>query len=402
MNRTYKSLIVLLILVFIIFGIAVFSQFSIGDYQAHMGWAKDLAEKGYIYRPPNNLFQKLVVITRVLIPFRLFTKINPYFTQVIDIKSYEIATWLLIVVAAVITAWIVYRRFKDVLDTGEENFNPWLITGLTMVAMFVEPIFLFTFPDRIYLGYITGNVYHNPTYFLLRPLAFLVFYLSIRQLHARPNWKIVLLGAALMALTIQAKPSFALTFLPALALYALSQCGEFRKLNWGYLIGALAVPTVLLLAEQYYMTYGGTESDTIILAPFEAITQHVPNAGVEILFIILSIVFPLTAMIVYWKKLRFEKTVVIAWINFGIALFFALMFSEVVHKTDLNFWWGAMVGLFILFVEMIGFSVKHGMFNFQNREQLVANVSLSVILGLHLLCGIIYYFNRVLFPTPAL
>lgn len=232
MNRSYKSLFVLSNLIVIIFGIVIYRQLPVGDYQHHLEWARELADKGYVFQPPNSLFQKLVVITRVLILFRLIVKISPYFNQVIDARSYDIATWLVMMAALVITGLVVYHRFKDSLESEEKKFNPWLAVGLTLVAMLVGPIFFFTFPERTYLGYITGNVYHTPTFILLKPLAILVFIFGIRQFYQRPNWKNILIGAILLVLATQAKPSFTITFLPAIAIITLINIKQIRTLNW--------------------------------------------------------------------------------------------------------------------------------------------------------------------------
>lgn len=163
------------------------------------------------------------------------------------------------------------------------------------------------------------------------------------------------------------------------------------------MIGALALPAGVILAEQFLMTYLGTQSDSIVFAPFEAILQYVPNVGSEFLFILLSITFPLVATITF----RQNNIIVIAWLNFGVARSLALLLSEVVQKNALNFWWGAMIALLILFVETIGQSVKLGMFDFRNRDCLGAKISLTAILGMHLVCGIIYYLDHIFSPPRS-
>jgi len=271
-----------------------------------------------------------------------------------------------------------------------------------LVTMLVGPIFFFTMPERTYLGYITGNVYHNPTFILLRPLAMLVFYLTFRQLHSRPTWKPIVLGAVLLALATQAKPSFTITFLPAVGLFALFQIKRFHSLNWWYVIVTLALPAVVILAEQFYMTYLGADSDSIIFAPFKAILQYVPNLGSMFLFILLSILFPLLFTLFYRQQLQNEKTVLFVWLNFLVAVAISLLFTEVKNIAHLNFWWGSMVALFILFVETIGQAGRLGVFNFRNKERLAVNAVITGTLFLHLVCGVIYYMNSILYPAPII
>lgn len=402
MNRVQKSLIILSFAVILIFGIEIYLQLPVGDYQHHLNWAKELADKGYIYRPPNNLFQNLVVITRPLLPFRIFTTISPYIKNIIDKRSYDMVALLLMMAALIVTAWVIYKRFKDIQDESGKKQVSWWLVGLTLVPMLVGPIFFFTMPERTYLGYITGNVYHNPTVILLRPLAITVFFIGFQQLYARPAWKPIALGAVLLALATQAKPNFTLTFLPAIALYALFDLKRFRSINWWYVFIALALPAAVILAEQYFMTYTGSNGDSIILAPFQAILRYVPNIGTELLFILLSILFPLAFTILYRQQLRGEGTITLAWLNFLVGLAIALLFTEVEEQHALNFWWGPMVGLYILFIETIGQSLKHGVFNFREKDKLVIKLSLTGILLLHLICGAIYYVILIRTPAPIL
>lgn len=402
MTRDQKSLALLFMAVAFVFGIVIYRQLPVGDYQHHLEWARELSDSGYIYRPPNNLFQNLVVILRPLIPFRVFTKISPYINTLIDAKSYDITTLFLMVAAMAATALIVFKRFTDMWDTAKKKYSPWLTVGLTLVAMLVGPIFFFTMPERTYLGYITGNVYHNPTFILLKPMAMLVFYLTFRQLYSPPGWKPIVLGAVWLALATQAKPSFTITFLPAVGLLALFQIKRFRSLNWWYVIVTLALPAVVILAEQFYMTYLGADSDSIIFAPFKAILQYVPNLGSVFLFILLSILFPLLLTLFYRQQLRDDKTVLLAWLNFVVAIVIALLFSEVKNMAHLNFWWGAMVALFILFTETIGQAARLGVFDFQNQKRMAVNIVLTGTLSLHFVCGVIYYMNSIFYPAPVI
>ena len=131
MNRVNKSLVLLLVAVAFVFGIVIYRQLPVGDYQHHLEWARELSDKGYIYRPPNQLFQTLVVMVRPLIPFRAFTKISPYINTIIDAKSYDISTLLLMLAAMAATALIVFKRFIDIWNTVEEKLSPWLAPGRT-------------------------------------------------------------------------------------------------------------------------------------------------------------------------------------------------------------------------------------------------------------------------------
>lgn len=402
MTSTNKWLLVLALFVIAVFGIAIYRQLPVGDYQHHLLWAREIGLNGYTYELPHTLFQKLVIIIRTLIPFRDFALLSPRLKAIIDARSYDIATWVLMMIALVVTSWIVFDRFKRISENDDRKNIPLLGAGLTIVVMLVGPVFLFTMPNRMYLGYITGNVYHNPTILLLRPLVLLIFSSSIKALYSKSSWKTIFFTGLLVILAAHAKPSFLITFLPSLAIFALIQIKNIKELNWRFVFFALGIPAALVLGEQFVVTYVGTSSDKIIFAPFKAILQYVPNIPTSLWFILLSILFPLSATVFYWREFSTKPAIKLAWLNFGVGLILALGFTEVINMPSLNFWWGPMVGVFILFVETIGNGAGLGMFNFTNNEKLAGKIVLSIILALHLICGVIYFLNSILYPAPII
>lgn len=402
MTQTHKTLIVLSLVILAIFGIVIYRQLPTGDYQHHLLWARELAQDGYSYQRPHMLFQELVIITRILLPFRDFALLSSRFKAIIDARSYDIATWVLMMTALVATSWVIFHRFNDIWKRNNQNLKPWIGAALTLVAMLVGPIFFFTLPDRTYLGYVTGNVYHNPTILLLRPLALLIFAFSARELYKRSTCKTVIIVAALLILATYAKPSFTITFLPALALLSLIQIKDFKSINWRFIVFGLGIPAGLVLLEQFAVTYAGASSDKIIFAPFKAILQYVPNIGTSLWFILLSILYPLVATVFYWREFSVNPAIKLAWLNLIVGLVLALGFTEVIDMPSLNFWWGPMVGLFILFIETMGNTVSLGMFNFRERKKMAVKISLSLILASHLICGVIYFLNSTLYPAPII
>jgi len=385
-----------------VFGEVTYRQLKTGDFSDHIVWAHELVDKGYLFRPAHQLFQQLVIIVRAFLPFNYFVRINQTFKQIIDLKSYEISTMVIITIVYVITAIIIYKQFIKEWDATKTKNNYWLAGGSTLAVMLISPIFLFTLPDQMYLGYINGNPFHNPTYLLLRPFALLLFLHTIKNLYSKSHWSALLIAGILIVLGTMSKASFTLTFLPAVGFYVIIHLRNFRKFNWPYLISGLAIPGSIILGMQFVLSYFGNSDDSIIFAPFQAILNYVPNIGLVLIFILLSILSPLILTLLYWKQVCNEPTLQLAWVNFLTALIPALFFSERINWPSINFWWGPMCAVFILFVVTVSVAGKNKVFCVLNPTDKLKKWIVLSIFGLHLICGIIYYFSSVFFPAPII
>jgi len=396
------NLILLSVIVSLIFGYVTYRQLKVGDFKDHIGWARDLAEKGYVFVPSHSLYEQLTVVVRALIPYSVFAKASKLLRQIIEIKSYEIAAVVVTVLSYIAVALLIFNRLSKKWGADGKRISPWFVGFITVAAMMVGPIFLFTFPDQMYLGYITGNPFHNPTHLLLRPFALVLFYHAYNNLYARRNFKNILIAAVLMVAATHSKSSFTLTFLPALCILALIQYRKLKDLNWLYLIFGLGIPGVITLVLQYYISFTGERADSIIFAPFRAILLYVPNVGILFLFTLLSVLFPVAITLLYWKETHSDLRFMLAWLNFFVALIIACLFTQVINMVSLNFWWGVMIATFILFVEIIWLAGKYNVFAVREQTGKVKRIIVLLFLGLHLLCGIIYYFNSILFPVSII
>jgi hypothetical protein len=397
-----SSLILLSVIVSIIFGFVTYRQLKVGDYGDHIDWARNLADRGYVYIPSHSLFEQLTVAVRALIPFSVFAKGSKLLRQIIDIKSFEIAAVVVTVLSYIAVALLIFTRLSKKWEADGKRISLWFVGMITVAAMLVGPIFLFTLPDRMYLGYITGNPFHNPTQLLLRPLALLLFYHAYNNLYARRNLGNILIAAVLVVAATQAKSNFTLTFLPSLAILGLIQFRKLKELNFLYIIFGLGIPAVITLAAQYFISFTGDRVDSIIFAPFKAILLFVPNLWVLLLFTLLSILFPLFVTLFYWQQARLNLRLKLAWINLFVAFVMAMLFSQVINMASLNFWWGLSIGLFILFVESVALAGSNEMFSFRGSTRKVRQFIGVAIFSLHLLCGIIFYFQSILYPSVNL
>lgn len=380
----------------ILFGLVTFNQLKVGDFQHHLVWARELNNSGYIYLRANILFQRLVLVIRDLLPFNFLARISVYFKQIIDIKSYDISALILMILTYLATFYLVSSFFNQNITINNAKKKYLIISLFTLLIMLVGPIFLFTFPARQYLGYITGNPYHNPTYLLMRPFAVSFFIFSIKYLYKQTNWKMIFLCAFILFCASLAKPNFTLSFVPTLFITVLLRFKERKEINFRFLGFSVFFPCLIVLISQYIIMYTGERGDKILFAPFLAILTATPNILSVLFFSFMSLLFPLTTTILYWKKYRNELPLQLVWINFIISLLIAYLFTEQVEMNSLNFWWTPMVGIFLLFMVTFLYYIKEVLQKKQSNNKLsIKEITLSFLIFLHLSCGVIFYISSV-------
>ncbi len=400
---SWKTLIYLVVLT-IPFVVMTFHQMEAGDYPDHLEFAVELAENGFVIALPHTLFAKSVVILRTLLPFTLIIRLGENVRTIVLSHSYEITALLVMAAAYFFTAFAVWKQaFQEFSERGFKRIHLWSMIA-TLVLMFVGPIFFFTYPGRQYLGYFSANPFHNPTFILLKPLALLWFYIAAENLFKKSGLKLILITALIVFLASSAKPSFSLTFLPAIALVWLCfYTKKFKQLNWPLLIWGMGVVAVLVLSTQYLVSYtaaGLDESvEKFVFAPFKTLMSY-SSFGYEIpLKIVMSAVFPLYVTIYYWKEIKSKLTFQLGWMNFLVGLIMTLLFAEETRYAHGNFLWGSMTGIFILFVITVIHYFNDLAPKLEKRSTRWRDWVPALLLALHLVSGFIYYFNALISPS---
>lgn len=399
MKENKKKLFFILFfgLITILFGFTMFHELKHGDFPAHIEFARYFSEHGYLYKIPHTLFARLVTIIRALLPANILVWISPLAKQIYDLKAFEISTLILMVLCYI---WLSIIILKRLIKEYCENSNRILlfIGVLTLTIILVAPIFFFTFPDRMFSGYVNGNRYDSPTYILSKPFVLLVFLGIIDNLENKWNWKKALPIAISIICATLAKPSFTITIFPAIGLLLLFYyLKDLKRVNWLFLIFSLGIPSAIVLFGQFIINYTGARGDSIGIAPFKEILFHVPNIYLVFFFILMSITFPLLLTVFYWKEVCKLLEFRLAWINYIIGQLYGLIFIEEINFGVANFWNSAMIGNFILFFSTIKFFGKDIVDTITNRQKLTnKQIILLFLLGLHLVCGVIYLIATIM------
>lgn len=384
------------ILVTVIFGIVMAHELKHGDFPAHIAWAKEFSNIGYLYKIPHTLFARSVAIIRAMLPANILVWVSPFAKQVYDLKAFELSALIVMVLAYLGTFSLILTRLLKEWKT-KENKTLIFACFIAIIVQIVGPIFVFTFPDRMFLGYITGNRFDSPTYILSKPFVLLLFLVVADNLFSKLNWKQILITILAVVCATTAKPSFTITLIPAVGILLILNIKKFREINWVFLIGALGIPTFIVLLSQLVINYVGDRGDRIIIAPLKEILHHVHTIPMMLLLIIMSLIFPLLFSILNWKKIKNELVFQLAWINFIIALFYGLFFAEEINFGVNNFWNSPMIAIFVLFFVTIKYWGTDLVITFQQKKKMAAGQLLTTMfLSLHFICGIIYYVATVL------
>lgn len=402
-KRTIIFGIIIGLIIVLLFGSITYTQLKVGDFQPHLKWAQQLGDSSYLSVRAIIFFHRMVLVVRDLLPFNILARLSPLLRQIIDIKSYDISAWIVTVSAYMATFIIVFRYLKQNFAIPKNKKTSTIVAIFSLICMLVAPIFIFTFPDRLYLGYINGNPFHNPTYLLMKPFAVLFFIMSTELLFGKNSWKEVIIAGLMLFLATSAKPSFTISFLPSVVVVIIWNLKMIKKLNLRFIGVSILLTSFIVLLTQFIIMYTGSRGDQILLSPFKAILEHVPNLALVLISALLSILFPLLTIALNWRKQKDNLAVQLAVVNFVISLFIAYLFTEQTDMWSLNFWWTPMIAVFLLFLVSLPIYFNDLIEKSAQGQRLsLKSGVLSVALLLHLGCGIIFYVYSLGPVSPLL
>ena len=299
------------------------------------------------------------------------------------------AMLILQVACQVALALILYFWFGKLNRRGGD----WLRALAAASLIIVAPVLALVFADNgFYYGYIDLANYHNPTIQLLRPLALISFTFAFRifDKERTPGW-MVGISALFVVLSALAKPNYLLCILPAIVLLAILRRIRKQKLDWRLLLFGFVIPGIVVLIVQWALVYGitGTSETRIEWNPFIEATfsKYLPWK------FLLSILLPLAATGLLFKKIIRDPYVQLGWIGFAAGAGMFYLFSEGgKHMLAGNFRWGAQVMLFLLFAASVRFCLKYFT---EEKTVLWKRLVVWGVYLLHVASGLVYYIHCI-------
>lgn len=345
--------------------------------------------------------------------------------------SMALATMLLNSLGMVLMKGILDRRMLPELRESfaghsvlkKYTFLPGMLLSFLAVSLFfVSMVYL---PDNLYLpgvsfkyaGVFTANPFHNATYMAARPFAILAFF-SFAGLLERyekgfdpsgkegPDLREYIFFSVSLLLATMTKPSFTIVLVGAAGLimvWRLLRC-KFRNFWPTAWLGLCFVPTFADLLYQYcgvFVPEEGMEGGIgfCLGEVWHQYCSFVPTG------ICLAMGFPLTVLILNFRKGKQDTVFRFSWQVYGMSLLMAyFLYEKGFRKYDFNFSWGYIYGIFFAFAGALLFLLgETGRFLSGEepdggRKKLLRG-GLIVFQWLaflaHLVCGV-YYFMGLL------
>jgi hypothetical protein len=269
-----------------------------------------------------------------------------------------------------------------------KNENLWLFMSISLFL--IGPFWLPFYKDGIiYFGVGSPNIWHNVTLWCVKPFALLAVWLTVEGL-SRESMKLLFFAISVSIVSIFAKPSFIIAFLPSLLLFAFIQ-KLHRDKRFLLFYGVLSLISVLILAYQYLHTF--TSQDSHITIDFFGVwsisSKNIP------LSIVLALFFPMLLTLLSPKLLQ-DKYMLIGWIMVLVSIFYYSTFAQsgklYAHG---NFGWSYMISLSLIYL----FASVKFFEMFKEMESTKRYIILSVFL-FQTFIGAYYFFQILMGEHP--
>jgi hypothetical protein len=376
---------------------------TISDHSAHLNYTRKLIRNGEA--PPHPLFHYMVAL--------------------LALNDRDSLAHLQYVAAFVLALALAVRAYLTaMLLSAEKTATLRQVVGLCLALALVMPLpnwwssppkiaplesafFQLDMPAPIWWdlpsvrwGQLSPNIWHNPTGIFAMPFCLLVFLAGLAALE-RPSLTTMALAGAAMVLSLLAKPNYVLAFGPCFAIAAFAvwnRAIDAGRLSFGAVLGQALLalgPATLVLVRQFQSTFGEHPGEiagvriaalagwSVLMKP-----QYIPYA------ILLSIAFPLTVAILYWRDVFRDRTTALAWAVFAVSVVQFLLLAETGKRAEHgNFGWGAVLANQVLFVACCDFLLRQPPSNSRNVA--------FIVFGFHLLSGCICLARCLFVPSMA-
>ncbi len=283
--------------------------------------------------------------------------------------------------ASLVSLWIylVYRVVKSKL--ANESF--YKLTLITFSIIIIGPLCIPWYNKIIFLGQGSPNIWHNVTLWMVQPFALLSIVFVIRAINTNKSIYYLLTILAVI-ISLFAKPSFAIMFLPALTLFALILKVRNQKFLIFYAIMGLF--SVLILAYQFIHTFNSGDSKVVF--DFLGVWSH--SSQNIALSIILALAFPML-LLLFEPKIINDKYILLSWLQVFIGLIYYTMLAQTgKYYMHGNFGWSYALAMSLLYIfSIIKFFEIYLQFHRIKKYILLSLLIIQVSIG-------IFYFIKVL------
>lgn len=290
--------------------------------------------------------------------------------------------------------------------------DPWQCFGVAAISSMVMPCYVAAAHITRYIGYQSGNIWHNSTYIVMKMFAVLTlfaYFLIAKRYAEKLRVKDWLIFAGLLMLTTATKTSFVLVFAPAAFCMLLLDLYLKIPLKKVLLVSLTVIPSIVVIFLQNTVLFGGETGNGIAIDFAYAIYL---TTGRPYLTMPLSLLFPLIVLLMNAlpvikqtladlkerEKKLVHREFITTWVMWIFAFLEYAFFKETGSRfRDGNFSWGYDLVVFLLFVVSMIYWIK----NLKDKDfaskpiRILYGIFAGGILGYHLYCGI-YFFIKIL------
>lgn len=218
--------------------------------------------------------------------------------------DYETAAVLVLTVSVFVS--VLLCRKLVLMIVKDTEFNRYFADFLALGFVIFEVARCWLNDWRFYQFQCGPNPFHNPTILFVRPIGLIglmSFIKYIQEYKKKGCYKYAVLFSVSMLLSIGAKPSFALVFLPAMGIYTLYYMLRNKEIWFGVTAFIAVLPSLILLVVQQLWVSTQTRALNVVIG-FGGFT------GLDPLQVLLSslVTFPVV-LILFRAKLMKKKEI---------------------------------------------------------------------------------------------
>jgi hypothetical protein len=340
------------------------------DLQGHMAIIRSVADG--TASPPGNFLYYLSVYSVALFQTKTI------FLQVSTVLLLSLA----VTAKFTLTRIFLFQTFRSTVGSTAKNPSGLLaVLSLLMLVVFSLPA------DDMYLGQIPPNVFHNSTTIFLMPFAFLLWWISYRQM-VKPTRRGIIWLAVLAVANVLIKPSFFMVFAIAYPLMLMRCYGIGKTLLKNLIpvvVGAASLGVMYFVIFRLgYSGKSGVEAG-IVVRPFSVWSHWSSNIGLSLLA---SLAFPIVYCCMYPKDLRKHVVLQYAVVGYVIAMAIFVLLSETgPRELHGNLFWQCVVCSYILFTVLTAlFAEKVSRFGLKSWKNLVVGMAFTC----HAIAGAVF------------
>jgi hypothetical protein len=244
------------------------------------------------------------------------------------------------------------------------------------------------FNPHIYIGQGSPSVWHNVTLATVQPLSLLSVFFTVKYFNTEKS-NFFILAILVTIISIFAKPSYILVFLPAITIFVLME-RYFDKRQLLFAFTAIFF-SVAVLGYQFLNTYSGEGNDSVIFDFLGVWSLYSPNIAVSIL-LALGLPFLITAF--NYQSAKKNDYIKFSWLLVLFSMILFACFAESGrHYSDGNFGWSWNISLSLIYIfTIIEYFKQYYMMPPVTRYSLLAVVLYQLYVGWYFLIGM---FNGV-------